>query len=411
MTGDKQGDYDPTKIEAESQQDEGGDHSKKEGEEGGRRLSAHWSVDDAIAAGHLSAEWRPAFERAPRTNFVPEGIWIPSGDGYAWTTRSADPDAWQAAVSADRPVVTQVDDGKTKPGEIGGSPTSSGSMPTVVALMLDALDVAPEHRVLEIGTGTGWNAALLTARLCEDHVTTVEVDPDVCASAKTALRDAGLNPTVVCADGEDGYAPNAPYDRVIATASVYRVPQSWIAQTRPGGLIIAPWITDWHNAALLRLSVKEDNTAVGRFDGNVSFMRLRAQRDQHADCRVCDIGETGPTTETITDRVIVRDTMADIHGSFFVGLGLPDVYHYADEADSGRWTAVHIHEIHGSWATIDLTPATPTVRQSGPRRLWDEVAALHAEWVERGKPEYTRFGLTVTPDRQDVWLGAPESVR
>src|SRR5437016_377090 len=111
--------------------------------------------------------------------------------------------------------------------------------------MLDSLDVQSGHSALEIGTGTGWNAALLSQRVGDTgRVVSVEVDSEVAQCARRALKAAGYTPLVVTADGTQGYAPAAPYDRVINTASVHTIPRAWIDQTKPGGVIVTPWGTD-----------------------------------------------------------------------------------------------------------------------------------------------------------------------
>lgn len=100
--------------------------------------------------------------------------------------------------------------------------------------MIARLDVAAGHRVLELGSGSGWNAALLCELAGEQAVTTVEVDPALREQAHAALTAAGYAPTVVLGDGLDGYAPGAPYDRITSTMAVRRVPGAWVAaQWRP----------------------------------------------------------------------------------------------------------------------------------------------------------------------------------
>lgn len=123
-----------------------------------------------------------------------------------------------------------------------GVPTSSSSAPSVVAAMLDALDVQPGQQVLEIGTGTGWNAALLCELVGDaDRVTTIEVDPVVAAQARKTLGAAGYEVRVVVGDGAEGFPALAPYDRIIATCAVWEVPHAWLTQVRDGGIIVTPW--------------------------------------------------------------------------------------------------------------------------------------------------------------------------
>ncbi len=123
-----------------------------------------------------------------------------------------------------------------------GVAVSSASAPGVVAGMLDQLDVRPAQRVLEIGAGTGYNAALL-AHLAgpQGAVTTIDIDPDVASGAQRALADAGYpGVSVACGDGEFGWPGHAPYDRIIVTAGAWDLPPAWRDQLAPGGRLVVP---------------------------------------------------------------------------------------------------------------------------------------------------------------------------
>jgi protein-L-isoaspartate O-methyltransferase len=367
-------------------------------------------VTELTAAGALPERWRAAFEATPRHLFVPDVIWQDAeGGGLVARHRSQDPAGWLEAAYADGPVVTQVDDGVTPLDGVGRWTTSSISKPTIVANMLGHLQVEAGMRVLEIGTGTGWNAALLARMVGETNVVTIEVDAELAERARNALAEAGVHPLVVAGDGADGYAPGAPYDRVIATASAQTIPYEWVAQARPGGVILTPWGNAYDNGALARLTVDDDGAAYGPFiDNTVAFMWLRAQRAPRPDVPADRAGAATSTTTLHPDAV----AFSDFDAMFAVGLQLPDVARRFVDADDDGSDDFTFWAFEGSsWACVDVVEGIGThrVRQHGPRRLWDEIEAAYQWWQETGRPETGRFGLAVTPECQYVYLDSPNN--
>ncbi|WP_262391283.1 methyltransferase domain-containing protein [Nocardiopsis sp. CNR-923] len=226
-------------------------------------------------------EWADVFRAVPREHFIPDRANVSPMTGTPrWIDRAADPEGWRAAVYSDSTILTQVDDGTadlTEETATTGVPSSSSTAPSVVAGFLDLLGPRPGDRVLEIGTGTGWTAALLSARLGSAAVTTVEVDDRVAEQAADNLSRAGFAPTLVVGDGALGHPDGAPYDRVHVTCGIRRVPYAWVEQTRPGGVIALPWLPNSVRGHRLVLTVS-DGQAIGRFHGDTTFMVLRAQR-------------------------------------------------------------------------------------------------------------------------------------
>ncbi len=147
----------------------------------------------------------------PRHVFIPDMIWRYRRNKLVPSRRSDDPDAWLRLAYGSGYVITQVDDGKpVGPGMIGWEVTSSAPEPGIIARMLAALDAEPGMTVCEIGTGTGYNAALLAAWLGAANIITIEVDDQVADQARRALNTAGYPVTVVTGDGAQGYPPRAP---------------------------------------------------------------------------------------------------------------------------------------------------------------------------------------------------------
>ncbi|MET0424460.1 MAG: methyltransferase domain-containing protein [Actinoplanes sp.] len=172
----------------------------------------------------LSPELAAAFATVPREVFVADGF---QRRGGGWVTPT-DPD-YLATVYRDDVLVTKVTD---------RVPVSSSSQPSLMAIMINALDVRPGQRILEIGAGTGYNAALLAA--LGASVISVDVQEDVADRARSALARAGSEGVrVVHGDGYRGF-PGVRFDRVIATVGVGGLSPYWLDQLAPDGLVVAP---------------------------------------------------------------------------------------------------------------------------------------------------------------------------
>jgi protein-L-isoaspartate O-methyltransferase len=345
-------------------------------------------LGDALPVG-----WRAAYDAHPRQHFLPERVWVDIDEPLDLAT---DPDRWLAYAYSDESVITQLHDGQQS--STHGYPISSScSMPAVVFSMLGHLDPQPGDRILEIGTGTGWTAALLAHQLGDDRVTSVEVDAAVAQTARGNLHRAGHRVQLITADGAAGYPPGAPYDRVIATCSVQTVPPAWVAQTRPGGIILTPWGSTFENSALLRLSVDAPGTAVGSIVDWASFMRLRAQR--------LVIPAEPDDFDTIAEISHTNLDLADLleeHARFGIGLQVPDCRLTWELGEDGYLSTLWLLA-PDSWASVHES----TVRQAGARHLFDEVASAYSWWQHVGRPHRDRYRITVTAEGQSVWLDDP----
>lgn len=177
----------------------------------------HRLVEQLVAGGALrTGPVQAAFGTVPRERFVPL---LAAAMGLP-------------AVYADEVIVTQ---------QRHGVATSSSSQPSIMALMLEALDVRPGHRVLEVGLGTGYNAALLATLVGpQGAVTSVDIDQTLVTTAARALANGGYRVTTAAGDGRAGWPATAPYDRIAVTAATAELPRAWWDQLAPGGVLVAP---------------------------------------------------------------------------------------------------------------------------------------------------------------------------
>ncbi|MBB4785833.1 methyltransferase domain-containing protein [Streptomyces rapamycinicus] len=227
-------------------------------------LRRHMTEQLETAGCIRSAAWRAAFASVPRHAFVPDFSVRVQGALHRYA--EGDP-AWLVTAYRDVSLLTRFDRESTA--------TSSSTQPSLMARMLEALDVRNGDTVPEIGAGTGYNAALLSHRLGADHVVTIDVDPELVADAASRLRQAGYEPALVAGDGLAGCPERAPYDRLLATCGVGRIPTPWREQLRPGGVIVANI-----GCGIVRLVLDTDRSASGRFlPGLATFMTARPTPD------------------------------------------------------------------------------------------------------------------------------------
>ncbi|MEU6478837.1 methyltransferase domain-containing protein [Streptomyces sp. NPDC047017] len=298
-------------------------------------------VREIEASGAWAADpvWREAFARVPRHLFVPY-YYVATARGYErrWS-ESPDPKArerWLRGAYEDVPLATRLRDGEL---------VSSSSQPSLMALMLAELRVTDGDRVLEIGSGTGYNAALLAHRLGADAlVTTVDLEPEITESARRHLAAAGHRPAVVTGDGARGVPERAPYERIIATCELPSVPRAWLAQCAPGGRVLTPLAT-----GLAALTVHGAAHAEGRFlDSPAYFVPLRGT------------GGRGPAAPSLA--------------------GVPargredELFRFLLALSGGR---------------------------TDPRQAY-------ALWEREGRPRRERYGITVRGPRAWAWLDHPE---
>lgn len=339
-----------------------------------------------------------AFLAVPRHVFVPRFFLDRESTGTYEVldrTDSARRSEWLERTYSDEPLHTQVD---------GKDCVSSSSQPSLMAAMLEMLNLAGNERVLEIGTGTGYNAALLCEMLGGKQVTSVDIDKGLVNEAQKRLEGLGYHPMLAAVDGAGGYPEGRPYDRVIATCSMERVPKAWLAQTNKDALILLNLWRDLGGGALARLRVSEEG-ASGHFAPFYGgFMPTRTYEMVSAVDLLNAKREGDPVKRQTEISSAVLDN--DAFG-MFASLRVPAqrLGVIPEDEPEQLWLLGR----DGSWAYQTHEKGNFVVVQGGPTKLWDLLEIAYDEWQELGGPPREAFGLTVTHAGGHImWHGSPE---
>ncbi|ARQ68351.1 hypothetical protein [Streptomyces marincola] len=323
-------------------------------------------VDRLAAGGQLDGQWREAFLRVPYEHFVPD-------------LRAA--------------------------AETGAGPAGA------TAALLGALGpVGRGTRVLEIGTGNGFGTALLCHRAGEGSVTSLAPGHGLAARARAALARAGYAPTLIAGEAASGHPGGAPYDALVATACVPRIPAAWPAQVRAGGTVVAAL-----GCALTALTVAADGSASGPL--------LPATAPCGSPPALARAGAEGGVGYDVgmvlslrgRSRVAVLPDLCGAVPRLLRHLVQPDVTQVTlREAATGP-AALHVltHRATGSWARIvPRTGGFAHVDHAGPRDLFAEFAPVVSHWARAGGPGQEAYGLTVAPDgRHELWSATDPAFR
>lgn len=365
-----------------------------------------------------SSEWARVFNSVPRHPFVPR-VFKPSAanDGRYSPVDGTDPaqrEGWLRHVYSDEICITQLDGDDrawgtaVKEGTVQATAmTCTSSQPTLMAGMLEALDLQDGDRVLEIGTGTGYNAALLSERLGSRSVSSVDIDPTLTERAEAVLAGLGYTPVVAAEDGARGLPDNGPFTHLITTASFPSIPAAWLDQISEGGAILANLFRPLGGGVLVRLTVSGDR-AIGHFSARTAgFMPTRSHTSPSALALYRRVGEEDEdAAEAETSRLDAAAILRAPETRFFLSL-MSDFdeirIRYPDHPEE-QWLVT----ADGSWAFSVGADGGFTAKQGGPRRLWDEFEALYSRWRALGEPERHRFGLTVAGEEHRIWLDHPD---
>jgi protein-L-isoaspartate O-methyltransferase len=280
-----------------------------------------------------------------------------------------------------------------------------------MALMLDALNIEPAMRILEIGTGTGYNAALLTALTGDPHlVTSIDIDALAIEQAQKALKDVvGEGITVVQGDGSQGYRENAPYDRIIVTASTTTVPWAWVEQLASNGLLVC--VLQPHYAMLggiLRVE-KQGESLRGRVLNTASFMALRGTTYPK---RKIQISFSAPVIESFHFEPaffhpqLLRE---DVHFAFFLYSLLPDLYVFQRRQEN--MMVFYQEATPQGYLVFRSSVVELRGEPSCARKLWSRLVRLYSFWLHCGEPKITQYHFSMeASSNQALSLTTPNGI-
>lgn len=352
------------------------------------------------------SRWHGPLATTPRHLFVPRW-WTSSRKNGAWGYElhdgPSDPDTWMNnAYDKNLSVITRVGphhaDHATPGTMVPESwPTSSSTLPDLVVTMYRHAVIADTNRIL-VTCGSGYGTALACRRLGADRVTSVDVDPYLIKAARERLADTGHHPQLEVGD-LTGELPDT-YDRIIATVSVPAIPATWLTALRPGGRLVT-------TLARTGLIITADKAADGGATGMVAREPAGFMSTRHGDdyppapdtTARWNTAKTAQGESVTTGRYPVMRVSSTWDVRSTLELTVPGIEHQYSKGPDGARTAYMLHP-DGSWARAVATGPRdlPTVHQSGPRRLWDELDRIRTWLVIDGDLPISGATVRIDPD-------------
>ncbi len=284
---------------------------------------------------------------------------------------------------------------------------STISQPSLVLYLLDLLQLKPGHKVFELGAGSGWNAALIGQIVgMEGHVDSLEIIPEISQLAQDNIKSLGIkNVNIVSADGGDGYAINAPYDRAIFTAGTYDLPQYFYEQIKEDGLLLIV-IKNPGGGDHLFLLQKKDNRFESIESNICSFVQLTGKY-QVSNLDPIEI-ETLPEWAELQHQEVARRAFwwgAGKNSLFWLTMGIrsflsiaePSFQHFKTTKINDRSRE---YQYFGLWKpehrSLVVTKDELLITY-GNTAAQEHLMQRIREWVDLGMPSAASFKLEIYP--------------
>ncbi|MGH3242892.1 MAG: methyltransferase domain-containing protein [Spirillospora sp.] len=362
----------------------------------------------AETAAHRGSRWYAPIATTPRHRFVP-GWW--QADGDAWNVRdgTADEAEWLRIAYSDRTLVTRVGtthaDQAPEASRVTGRPTSSSTLPGLVVGMLRHARIAEDSHVLDVGTGSGYSAGVLSAFLGDERVTSIDIDSYLTKVAAERLAEIDRHPTIATLDAT-GPLPGT-YDRIVSMVSVRPIPPAWLAALKPAGRLVT---TVTNTTLIITADKTEDGGAVGWVERDrAGFMATRSGGDYPPPPAEVHVAVKDLDGDAVTTgRYPVLDVIEAWDLQSMLELTAPDIQHHFEQRPDGQRTAWMLHA-DGSWArATGRRGDPPTVHQAGPRRLWDILEKIRHRLNMSGDLPVRGAKVRIDPDgvihlRRGAW--------
>lgn len=327
-----------------------------------------------------------AFRAVPRHAFVPVFLHrsLDEGNQQHWRTISSEVDAdeWLTEVYKNRPLTISLDQ--------YGDPNSSSSQPDLMALMIQSVCLQPGSRVLEIGTGTGYNAAILGTLVGCHNVVTIDINEQLLAEAQARVeRIVGPGMTFLHADGRSlpEQLSGGTFDAIMVTGSHDRIEPSWVKALAPGGHLVVNWKRSFANVMIE--AEKIQSRLIGRvapYGGDFMALHdgagLERGRSPYQPLGLVACSEFRP--QLFEDRDF----------GFFLQIKKPSLFYHRHRTRSGDLAYV-VMESTGS-RVLYFFP----VKIRGDASLWQEISQVSEQYEQLKRPSRSAFQLIVEEDGQ-----------